>query len=396
MIKITKHKRLKKGGLLLLLSLFLAAVAVAFIFQNVAGDQAASTVVESEPNPNVELSFVAVGDDLIHGAVYRTAKEAAGGEGYDFTPVYKAVEPLIKGSDVAFINQETPLGGTALGISSYPAFNSPQELGDYLHSVGFNLICHANNHILDKGSKGMRATLEYWKQYSDVAVAGAYLNKEASDSVHMIEKKGVKIAFLAYTYGTNGLSLPRNSEMIVAGIGKDKIAADVTKANAVADLVVVSMHWGNEYQTTITEQEKDLAQYLANLGVDIVVGHHPHVIQNMATLTGKYGNKTVVAYSLGNFVSAQHKSETMLGGMMKAKIIYNTDTKQVKVENARFIPLVTHYDKGVNNVRVIPFADYTEELALVHGIRAYESYFSKSYLQSLLYKVVLPKYIATE
>ena len=184
--------------------------------------------------------------------------------------------------------------------------------------------------------------------------------------------------------------------MVVATIDKDKITSDVARAKAAADLVIVSTHWGNEYQTVPTIEQEDLAQYLADQGVDIVVGTHPHVIQNMATLTGVNGNKTLVAYSLGNFISAQKKQACMLGGMMKAEIVYNPDTGKIKVENGRFIPLVTHYDAGYENVRVIPLADYTQELAKKHGIKANYSNFSKIYLQKLLESIVLPEYLSMD
>ncbi|MDD2568796.1 MAG: CapA family protein [Clostridia bacterium] len=395
MIKIKKLKRFKKSGLVLLLLLFLAIITAVSACHDFSKEPDVP-VVEPGPKADIVLSFAAVGDNLIHGPVYRGAKEAAGGESFDFEPSYRAVLPLIQGCELVCINQETPLGGTKLGLSSYPAFNSPQELGDFLHSVGFNLISHANNHILDKGSKGMRATLEYWQQYSNVAVAGAYLNEEAAESTHILEKQGVKVAFLAYTYGTNGISLPRDSEMEVALIDKDKIAYDVAKARVAADVVIVCMHWGNEYQTEPTAEQRELAQYLADLGVDIVVGSHPHVIQEMAVLTGVNGKQTLVVYSLGNFISSQNKKATMLGGMLKAEIIYSPDTGEIKVQNGRFVPLVTHYDAGYKKVRILPFADYTEELASKHGIKAKEPNFSKAYLQELLNSIVASEYLAMD
>ena len=396
MARLYTKRKLKKSACILLALLLLVMLAAAMAACQNLADIEDVPVAEPEPPAEIVLNFAAVGDNLIHGPIYRGAKEAAGDAGFNFEPAYKAILPLIEGYDLVCINQETPLGGTELGLSSYPNFNSPQELGDFLHSAGFNLISHANNHILDKGSKGMRATLEYWQKYSDIAVAGAYLNKEAAESTHILEKRGVKTALLAYTYGTNGITLPAGSELQVALIDKDQIAHDVAKARVAADVVVVCMHWGNEYQTKPTQEQQDLAQYLADLGVDIVVGAHPHVIQEMATLTGANGNETLVAYSLGNFISSQNKPETMLGGMLKAQIVYSPATGEVKVQNGRFIPLVTHYDKDYKNVRILPFADYTEEMAAAHGIKAKASGFNKAFLQELLNRIVSSEYLAMD
>ncbi len=355
------------------------------------GKEDAGQIVFTAQSIPTTLHFMAVGDNLLHGSVYRSAQTADGG--FDFSRVYKDIIPYSMQADLAFVNQETPLGGTQLGLSSYPRFNSPQEVGDYLTSIGFNLISHANNHILDKGEEGMVNTLEYWQEKNDVAVAGAYLNEEAASHIPMLEIDGVKIAFLAYTYGSNGLFLPSNSSMSVAYIDRDKIKEDVLRAKKDADIVIVSMHWGAEYQTEPTQEQKDLAQFLAGLGVDIVVGTHPHVIQPVEFIPSGDGGQTLVIYSLGNFVSSQQKAATMLGGMVTAELKINAETKEVSIEQVRFIPLVTQYGASSGNVHVVPWNLYTRQMSKAHGILAYDNQFSYDYLQNLATRTISGEFL---
>ncbi len=356
-------------------------------------DQTSQEVSKQSPLPPVTLNLVAVGDDLIHGPIYREAKAASGGDGYDFSAVYTLLAPYVSRSDLAFVNQETPLGGAALGVSSYPMFNSPQEVGDQLYDMGFNLISHANNHILDKGSEGMDATLRFWLGKKDIALAGVAMDEKAAADTPTLEVKGVKVALLAYTYGTNGLFLPEGSSLQISYIDKEKIKEQVLQAKETADIVLVSMHWGNEYQMTPSQEQKDLAKYLADLGVDVVIGTHPHVIQTMEILERPDGGKTLVFYSLGNLVSAQNKSAAMLGGMGRAQLIFDPEQKTVTLGEISFVPLVTQYGTEYSNVRVIPWDSYSEELASEHGIRAKNSNFSYAYLKKLITDTIPPEFL---
>jgi len=356
-----------------------------------AGKEAVET---QEPElTTVTLDLVAVGDNLVHGPIYRGAKAAAGGEGYDFTSVYALIEPYVARADLAFVNQETPLGGEALGLSSYPVFNSPQEVGDHLYDMGFNLICHANNHILDKGSEGLEATLKFWLSKENIALAGATLDQETAAKIPMLDVKGIKVAFLAYTYGTNGLFLPKGSPLQISYIDKEKIKEQVQQAKVSADIVLVSMHWGNEYQMTPSQEQKDLAQYLAELGVDVVIGHHPHVIQPVEILERPDGGKTLVLYSLGNLVSAQNRSAAMLGGMAEAQLIYDREQKSVTLGQVSFLPLVTQYGAQYSDVHVIPWSAYSEDMAFQHGILAYHQDFSYDYLKKLIEETIPAQFL---
>ncbi len=390
---------MKKKLLVTGLTLALTFVLVFFVFTQSVHDQ---PPLVSDPipevKPDVQISMVAVGDNLIHGPIYKEAQARTGGEGFDFAPAYEHIVPYVVNSDLAFINQETPLGGTELGLSSYPNFNSPQELGDYLVQIGFNLISHANNHVLDKGSKGFNKTVEYWAGQHAAVMAGAYPDSAIAAETPIYTVKGVNVAFLAYTYATNGISLPASSQGVVAYIDQDKILADVAKAHELADIVIVSMHWGTEYAKAPNEEQKNLAQALADADVDIVIGHHPHVIQPVETLRQPDGGETLVYYSLGNFISSQDKPETMLGGMAAIDMTYHPDDGNLTFDSKRFIPLVTHYEGNYKNTTVIPLADYTAEEANNHGIRKKIKSFSLEYLQGLAKERIDTQYLdlATE
>lgn len=376
--------------------LILVLIFVCFVFRISIEEE--PPLVSPEPlttssSQEVSLHLVAVGDNLIHGPIYREAAVRTGGEGFDFQPVYELVAPYVANADLAFINQETPLGGTELGLSSYPQFNSPQELGDCLTNLGFNLISHANNHVLDQGEKGFANTLHYWSGQEKAVMAGIYSDQTTAAQVPVLEKDGVSVAFLAYTYGTNGLVLPADSNGDVAYIDEERMLSDIKKAHEAADIVIVSMHWGMEYQQTPTEKQKQLAAQLAAADVDIVLGHHPHVIQPVTVLEQPDGGSTVVYYSLGNFVSNQDNPATMLGGMAAVDFVYQMEEDQVVFDSIRFIPLVTHYGKKFSDTKIYPLADYTEELAAQHGIRQKNADFSLDYLTKLARNTIAVDYL---
>lgn len=324
--------------------------------------------------PNqVQLSLVAAGDNLIHGPIYRQAKERSGGTGFDFTYAYQHIAPYIEGADLAFINQETPLGGTELGLKSYPMFNSPQELGDHMISIGFNLVSQATNHILDAYEKGLLNTVAYWRSQEGVIMAGVAAD-EADDTLQILECKGVKVALLAYTYGTNGLSLPSDSEAIIHTIDDEAILTDLSLANEVADIVIVSMHWGVEYQAEPNNEQRRLAQLVADGGADIIIGTHPHVIQTAEMLDTADGRRVPVFYSLGNLISAQNKPATMLGALAEVDMTYDTAAETLTVNHMGVIPIVNHFTGHYDNITVYPLTQYTEEMAAKHGVKLTRDY----------------------
>jgi len=348
-------------------------------------------VEEPLPEP-VSISLMAVGDNLIHGPVFRQAKERGNGT-YDFGFAFAEVEEFIQAADIAILNQETPLGGNELGISSYPMFNSPQELGDHMINIGFDVINHANNHIIDKGSKGFNGTIAYWQDKPGVLMTGVYPDDFSADQLQIIRKDGVDIAFLAYTYGTNGLSLPASSPGLINWLDEDKILADLAFAEEHADISVLLMHWGNEYQHHASSNQEKLAETLAAAGADIIIGSHPHVVQGVETITQADGRETVVFYSLGNFISGQNRADTMIEGLAEIDLTFNPNDGSIEFDRVQFVPLINHYGPGHSDVYVLPFSEYTEEMAANHGVKEKDSQFNYQFILDYLDEVVPEEYI---
>ncbi len=260
-------------------------------------------------------SMVMVGDALIHGTVYGTAHRLANYNGYDFKPMLKHIKERIKDYDLAYYNQETILGGTELGLSTYPLFNSPYEVGDAFIDAGFNLVSLATNHTIDKGERGVLNSRNYWNQQADVLAAGSYSSFEERDKVVIKEVNGIKYAFLSYTTYTNGLIVPTGKEYLVNVYDEDLIKEEIARYRDQVDLLMVAMHWGTEYMTYPTNEQKEISEYLASLGVDLIIGCHPHVIEPI-----EYIDDTLVIYSLGNFISSQIGVERLTGLMLSLNI----------------------------------------------------------------------------
>lgn len=333
-----------------------------------------------------KVSFVAVGDNLIHDTIYEQAAARSSG-GYDFSYAYENVAPLIKAPDVAILNQETIIS-TEHNVSSYPMFNSPVEVGEEMLKIGFDVFNIATNHSLDCGEKGLISAINYWKS-KNVITTGAYLNSEEQQKVAVGEVNGVKIAYLGFTESTNGLSLPKDSEVVLVRASDETLLQQkIMKAREVADFVIVNAHWGNEYTHEPTTEQRELAKKLASWGADVIIGTHPHVIQPVEYIENSDGRRTLVAYSLGNFISAQNRGPRMLGGMINFDIVKNNNTGKVAIENVVFSGVVTHYGYNASNVRIYPLADYTEELASKHGVKSKTHDFSLQYLNNIMNEVI--------
>ena len=311
--------------------------------------------VKKEEPKTSKLSLIMVGDALLHGSVYRDAYKNGT---YNFDSQLEYIKPIVQNYDLAFYNQESILGGTSLGLSDYPTFNSPQEFGDAMINTGFNLVSLANNHTMDRGEKAVLNSCEYWKSKENVLATGSYCSKEDSEAVQIKEKNGIKYTLLAYTYGTNGISVPQGKEYLVNLYSDEKAKSDIEKVRDKVDLLIVSMHWGTEYRTEPTEEQKREAEYLSSLGVDIIIGTHPHIIEPIT-----YINDTLVIYSLGNFISAQSTNNdynTMVELMTSVDIIKEEKDGQttVKLDNLNNELLFNYYKKGSKwtDFKVIPFS----------------------------------------
>ena len=378
--------------------IFLIILAALLLCLTACQSETASIPVQSAynitQNSQVDLTLLAVGDNLIHGPIYRQARERSNDDSFDFRPAYQQIASYIAQADLALMNQETPLGGTELGLSSYPQFNSPQELGEQMIELGFNMFSHANNHVLDAGQRGFDNTISFWRQQSaEKPVIMAGIAADATDNqLQILQVKDLKIALLAYTYGTNGLRLPKSSNGIVKYIDDELICQELDKAIAEADIVLVSVHWGQEYQANANSEQKRLAQLMADNGADVIIGSHPHVLQGVEMLTTTDGRQVPVFYSLGNFISAQNRPDTMLGGMAKVQMAYDKATGDLEITELGVIPLVTDYTASYNNITVYPLNAYTEAQANAHGVRAGNSSFSLAYLYKLFNQRVAKEY----
>ena len=311
--------------------------------------------IKKEPEVKTsKLSLVMVGDALLHSSVYNDAYKNGV---YDFSSQLEFIKPIIQKYDLAFYNQETILGGTELGLSDYPTFNSPWEFGNAMIDAGFNLVSLANNHTLDKGEKAVLKSCEFW-QDKDVLTAGSYCSNEEANEIKIREKNGIKYTLLAYTYGTNGIPVPQGKEYLVNLYSDEKVKHDIEQVKDKVDLLMVSMHWGTEYTTEPTEEQKRQAEYLSSLGVDIIIGTHPHIIEPIT-----YINDTLVIYSLGNFISAQSTNNdynTVIELMTSVDVIKEEKEGQItiKLDNLNNELLYNYYQKGSRwtNFKVIPFS----------------------------------------
>lgn len=315
-----------------------------------------------------ELTLVMVGDNLLHMPLVRNAETQGG---YNFDSLYSRMKPHFESADLAVIVQETVLGGKTLGYSGYPLFNSPQEVGDSLVHAGFDIVLHATNHTLDQGVKGVENTLEYWKKHPETTVLGIHESQEDYDSVDYVEQNGIKLAVLNYTDSTNGMSVPENKSYLISKVDEDKIKKDLKTAEENADFTIVFMHWGTEYRLTADEGQKALAQMMCENGADLIMGSHPHVIEPVEWVEAENGNKTLVFYSLGNYVSRQKEATNLLGIMGGVKICSSKE-KGTYIDSASVMPIVTHYDTRSRGFDVYPLKDYTDDLASKHGVAQYD------------------------
>ncbi|HEY2421822.1 MAG TPA: CapA family protein [Neobacillus sp.] len=298
-----------------------------------------------------KITVGAIGDILMHDTVY---KDAYNGVKYNFDPIFQNVNGLLEKPDILTANQESMLGGIELGVSSYPSFNSPHEVADALVHTGVDIVSTANNHTLDKGERGIDSEAHYLDSIG-LPHVGSFLNEQDRLKLRIIEKNGIKLAFLSYSYGTNGIPVPAGKDFLVNIINRDSMKEEIHRARQEADVVVMSIHWGNEYQRIPTADQKDLATFLANEGVDIIFGSHPHVLQPMEWIKTNDGRKTFVVYSLGNFISGQIKDYKDIGGLATVDITKHVSEKgnSIELSNPVFYPTFVS-SQNFKNYRVVP------------------------------------------
>lgn len=366
------------------------------LFNNSNSSSSSSTskqeVVEEPKEEVTSASFIMVGDNLIHSSVYKDANRNANYEGYDFKPMLTYIKEKVQNYDIGYYNQETILGGTELGLSNYPAFNSPQEAGDAMIDAGFNVVSLATNHTIDSGSKAVLSSREYWDSQEDVLAVGSYDSFEDQEEIVIAEVNGITYAMLNYTYGTNGIPVPEGKEYLVnvwptdLSINdpesdaeyqayKEQVAEDIEKVRDEVDVLLVAMHWGVEYTHTPTAYQVDSAEFLAEHDVDVIIGTHPHVIQPVTWI-----DDTLVFYSLGNFLSAQYQDDNynkMVGLMSSFTVTKTTkgDEVSIEIDEIENDLIYTYYNQSTwSNFKVIPFSheDISEYLPKYESV--YETY----------------------
>ncbi len=418
MAKRRVKRRLKLGNIFLAFSIVCLFVLVGiFIVKNSSSifkkidnktkEKSKVSIIrkkEEEKEKVSSVSVIAVGDNLIHSSVYKDANKHAGYNGYDFKPMYALIKPIVSKYDIAYYNQESILGGTELGLNDYPTFNSPQEAGDAMIDAGFNLVSLATNHTMDSGVNAVLASREYWNSKSNVLAVGSYNSMEERNKIQIREANDIKYTMLNYTYGTNGISVPSGKEYLVNvwptdidninnpesdakyQAYKKTVKEDVDRVRDKVDLLIVAMHWGVEYTHEPTEYEKDMAKYLASLGVDVIIGTHPHVIQPVT-----YVDKTLVIYSLGNFISAQYQNKgsclnymctvELMSSFKFVKTSKGSDVNY-KITDVSNELIYNYYNQSTwRDFKVIPFSNSD----IVNYLPNYKSVYGK-------YKAVVQKY----
>ena len=349
-------RRIRYKRVFFVIFIFLLIVLGIFIFFNVKKDNKETIDKVGKENieepKNKKMSIVMVGDVLIHESVY---KDAYDGENYDFSSMFSYIGKYIKDYDLKFCNQESIIGGYELGIGGYPNFNSPDEIGEELVSLGFNMISLANNHAYDKGENAILYSNSFWNT-KDVITSGTSSSKEERDNIKVYTKNGIKYAFISYTTSLNGYNLPKGKEYLVNMYEADIAKRDIESIKDKVDVVIISMHWGVEYDNSPTTKQKEIAEYLSSLGANLIIGHHPHVVQPI-----EYINDTLVIYSLGNFISNQLVlGENQAIGLMLGLNINVDDKSKVTFTDINY-ELVYSYSLKSTKFKVVPFSEMKEE-----------------------------------
>ena len=341
--------------------------------------------IKEDTTKNKSFTFVGVGDNLYHEAMYYYQNERNGF--YNFDSYYEMTNKYTQNADLAYINFETLCIGQDYGLSGYPTFNGPKEILSSVNKAGFDWWSLSSNHSLDRGADGLLQQIKDIRQaYPDVITTGSHTSQKDKNKMIVKNIHGIKVGFLGYTYGLNGFSLPGDKPWLVDLIDKKQIKKDMETLNKVSDIQMVSMHWGNEYQTEPTQEQEDLANFLNELGVEVIIGSHPHVIEPAKIIKGRKQD-TLVYYSLGNYTSAQDMDITMVGGMASFTVNYDVNTRKTTFTDTKFIPLITWFDVGYNAWKTYSIEDYTDEMASTHALSS-EYDLSKEWVQQFVQSVM--------
>lgn len=312
---------------------------------------------EPEPPEPTVATLAVCGDAMSHMPV---TNDAWNGERYDYARIMAAAKPYVAAADYAVVNLETTLSGGP-PYSGYPAFNSPDDLARDLKSLGFDLCLTANNHCLDRGFSGLARTLDVLDEVGLRHVGTSRTQEECDHNLAVADVGGLSVAFLGYTYGTNGIPVPKKHPYAVNVFNTDylttlsqpdwdRLAGDLEAAKALeTDLIAVMIHWGLEYKLTQNQYQEELADFLFQHGADVVLGGHSHVPQPMELRALPDGRQGFVCYSLGNFISSQTKPNTDITAVLTLTLTRDNETGEAQVTDYAYVPLyMLHRAEGAS------------------------------------------------
>lgn len=341
------YKKLFKYIFILALFIFLIFKLSSVIFapnDNSKETQVAETSTKPEP---ITIHMSAFGDTMCHLTNIKNAYNSSTKD-YDFANVFQNIKKYTQNADITIGNLETTFAGSSRGYTGYPTFNAPEILGKNLKDIGVDVLTTANNHCMDKGNSGLVSTLNFLDNYG-IAHTGTARSEDEQNTILIKDVNGIKIAFFSYTYGTNGITIPSDKPYSVNLIDKELIKKHITSAKEQnVDVICVSMHWGIEYKLKPNSTQKDLADFLFDNGVDIILGSHPHVLEPMEKRTITLNDGTTkdgfVIYSLGNFVSGQIYANTKSTVILDIQITKDSEGK-ISIDSVKYTPVYL-YDKG--------------------------------------------------
>lgn len=321
---------------------------------------------ENEEKIETEKTFTmaVTGDIMCHNSMYKDAYDKDE-KTYDFSYMFEDIKYYIQTADIAVGNLETTFAGEEKGYSNYPTFNTPEQLAKNLKKIGFDVLSTANNHSMDKGYSGLVSTLDFLDE-ADISHVGTYRTEEESKKILIKNVKGVRIAFLSYTYGTNGIKVPSDKSYCINLIDKNLILEQLDLAKKEnPDVICVSMHWGEEYQTKPNSNQKDLANFLFKNGVDVILGNHSHVPQSMEKVDVELEDGTkkqgFVIYSLGNFMADQNKQYTRDSAILNIQITKKVDGN-ISIDKVTYTPIYYYKNSNVTNKK-FKIIDINETIA---------------------------------
>ncbi len=302
-----------------------------------------------------QAELVFAGDAMQHMAQIEAARQQDGT--YDYSDCFAEIAPMIQSADYAVVNLETPIGSG--DFTGYPCFNAPASFARALRDAGFNLMLTANNHTLDRRDRGVHATIDSLDA-PGIEHIGTYHNAAARDSLSAFVRNisGIRIGFLNYTYGTNGITV--SGDAVVNYIDRGKIAEDIASLrDAGAEIITVAVHWGDEYHLLENSAQRSLADFLVDQGVDLVIGGHPHVIQPMEVRhNDELGKDVLVVYSLGNFISNMKTRDTRGGAIVRVSLVKGKDGV-ARFDRASYDLVFTVPPSSPgDNFRLVPAYDY--------------------------------------